>query len=66
VSFSVIGKDTPKRDGAEKVTGHTQFLHDLTLPRLAHGAILRTRHTARARAVHRHERGRGAARGGRG
>jgi CO/xanthine dehydrogenase Mo-binding subunit len=44
VSFSVIGKGTPKRDGAEKVTGHTQFLHDLTLPRLAHGAILRTRH----------------------
>jgi len=44
VSFSVIGKGTPKRDGAEKVTGHTQYLHDLTLPRLAHGAILRTRH----------------------
>jgi xanthine dehydrogenase molybdenum-binding subunit len=44
VSFSVIGKDTPKRDGAEKVTGHTQFLHDLTLPRLAHGAILRTQY----------------------
>ena len=42
MSFSVIGKGTPKRDGAEKVTGHTQFLHDLTLPRMAHGAILRT------------------------
>lgn len=42
MSFSVIGKGTPKRDGAEKVTGHTQFLHDVTLPRLAHGAILRT------------------------
>jgi len=52
VSFSVIGKDTPKRDGAEKVTGHTQFLHDLTLPRLAHGAILRTRHPhARVRCI---------------
>jgi CO/xanthine dehydrogenase Mo-binding subunit len=44
VSFRVIGKGTPKRDGAEKVTGHTEFLHDLTLPRLAHGAILRTRY----------------------
>jgi len=44
VSFRVIGKDTPKRDGVEKVTGHTQFLHDLTLPRLAHGAILRTQY----------------------
>ena len=44
MSFRVIGKGTPKRDGAEKVTGHTEFLHDLTLPRLAHGAILRTRY----------------------
>ncbi len=44
VSFRVIGKGTPKRDGVEKVTGHTQFLHDLTLPRLAHGAILRTQY----------------------
>ena len=52
MSFSVIGKDTPKRDGAEKVTGHTQFLHDLTLPRLAHGAILRTLHPhARVRRI---------------
>jgi xanthine dehydrogenase molybdenum-binding subunit len=52
VSFSVIGKGTPKRDGAEKVTGHTQFLHDLTLPRLAHGVILRTRHPhARVRRI---------------
>jgi CO/xanthine dehydrogenase Mo-binding subunit len=42
VSFDVIGKATPKRDGADKVTGHTQFLNDLTLPRLAHGAVLRT------------------------
>ncbi|MGH7373077.1 MAG: xanthine dehydrogenase family protein molybdopterin-binding subunit [Candidatus Rokuibacteriota bacterium] len=42
-AFSVIGKATPKRDGAEKVTGRTQFLHDLTLPRMTHGAILRTR-----------------------
>ena len=42
--FSVIGRATPKRDGAEKVTGRTQFLHDLVLPRMAHGAILRTRY----------------------
>ena len=44
MGFSVIGKGTPKRDGAEKVTGHTQFLHDVTLPRMAHGAILRTQY----------------------
>ena len=52
MSFRVIGRGTPKRDGAEKVTGHTQFLHDLTLPRLAHGAILRTPYPhARVRAI---------------
>lgn len=59
-AFSVIGKGTPKRDGAEKVTGRTQYLHDLVLPRMTHGAILRTRFpharlrrigTARARAL---------------
>ncbi|HYS93512.1 MAG TPA: hypothetical protein VEL48_08785, partial [Candidatus Acidoferrales bacterium] len=44
MTFSVIGKDTPKRDGAEKVTGHTQYLHDVILPRMAHGAILRTQY----------------------
>jgi CO/xanthine dehydrogenase Mo-binding subunit len=43
VSFGVIGKATPKRDGLDKVTGRTQYLHDLALPRMAHGAILRTR-----------------------
>jgi CO/xanthine dehydrogenase Mo-binding subunit len=52
MSFRVIGKGTPKRDGAEKVTGHTRFLHDLTVPRLCHGAILRTRYPhARVRAI---------------
>src|SRR5213592_5098419 len=49
-SFDVIGTTVPKRDGAEKVTGRTRYLHDLVLPRLAHGKILRTRH-AHARIV---------------
>src|SRR5207302_11517038 len=58
--FDVIGTTVPKRDGAEKVTGRTRFLHDLELPRLAHGAILRARFpharivrvdTSRARAL---------------
>ena len=40
----VIGRDVPKRDGADKVTGRTRYLHDLELPRLAHGKILRARH----------------------
>jgi CO/xanthine dehydrogenase Mo-binding subunit len=43
MGFGVIGKATPKKDGPEKVTGRTRFLHDLELPRLAHGKILRAR-----------------------
>ena len=43
MAFSVIGRDTPKKDGAEKVTGRTRFLHDLELPRMAHGKILRAK-----------------------
>src|SRR5207244_4584561 len=41
--FDVVGKSTPKRDGPDKVTGRTRYLHDLELPRLAHGKILRSR-----------------------
>lgn len=57
-AFAVIGKATPKKDGVEKVTGRTQYLHDLALPRMLHGRILRAKHpharivrldTARAR-----------------
>ena len=43
MDFSVIGRGTPKKDGADKVTGRTRFLHDLDAPRLAHGKILRAR-----------------------
>ena len=43
VPFAVIGRGLPKRDGAEKATGRTRYLHDLELPRLAHGRILRAR-----------------------
>ncbi|PYM95741.1 MAG: hypothetical protein DME04_03875 [Candidatus Rokuibacteriota bacterium] len=58
--FDVVGKSTPKRDGPDKVTGRTRYLHDVELPRLAHGKILRTRlpharivsvDTSRARAL---------------
>jgi xanthine dehydrogenase molybdenum-binding subunit len=58
--FDVVGKSTPKLDGPDKVTGRTRYLHDLELPRLAHGKILRTRlpharivsvDTSRARAL---------------
>src|SRR5258705_12290012 len=40
--FDVVGKSTPKRDGPDKVTGRTRHLHDVELPRLLHGKILRT------------------------
>ncbi|MBI2554578.1 MAG: molybdopterin-dependent oxidoreductase [Candidatus Rokubacteria bacterium] len=43
MSFGVIGKSIPKRDGPEKVTGQIQYLHDLQVPRMAHGKILRSR-----------------------
>ena len=49
--LAVIGRAVPKRDGADKVTGRTRYLHDLALPRLAHGKILRARHP-HARIVH--------------
>ena len=42
-AFQIIGTTVKKRDGAEKVTGRTCYLHDLELPRLAHGKILRAR-----------------------
>ena len=43
-TLAIIGRGVPKRDGADKVTGRTRYLHDLALPRLAHGKILRARH----------------------
>ena len=43
-AHAVIGRATPKKDGADKVTGRTRFLHDPVLPRMAHGKILRARH----------------------
>jgi CO/xanthine dehydrogenase Mo-binding subunit len=43
-ALAVIGKATPKKDGPDKVTGRTRFLHDLVLPRMAHGKILRAQH----------------------
>ena len=42
-SFEVIGKTVRKKDGGEKVTGRTRYLHDLALPRMVHGRILRAK-----------------------
>lgn len=40
--FRIIGQSIPKRDGVDKVTGRTEYLHDIRLPGMAHGKILRT------------------------
>lgn len=42
--LSVVGTSVPRRDGLDKVTGRTRYLHDLELPRMLYGKILRTRY----------------------
>ena len=58
--FSVVGQPLPKIDAWAKVTGHTRYADDLTLPRMAFGRLLRSPHaharitsieTSRARAL---------------
>ena len=41
--FSVIGKKTPKLDALEKATGKAVYGHDLQVPGMLHGKILRSR-----------------------
>jgi xanthine dehydrogenase molybdenum-binding subunit len=40
----VIGKPVPKHDAAIRVTGKAVYGHDIKLPGMLHGAILRTEH----------------------
>ena len=47
--LAVIGRATPKKDGADKVTGRTRFLHDLELPGPARGCDLAEAGTPEAR-----------------
>jgi xanthine dehydrogenase molybdenum-binding subunit len=39
---SLIGKSIPKLDAPERATGRAIYIHDLQLPRMLHGAVLRT------------------------
>src|SRR5437868_9382519 len=39
----VVGRPYPKVDAAAKVTGQTRFADDLTLPRMLHCKLLRSR-----------------------
>jgi 4-hydroxybenzoyl-CoA reductase alpha subunit len=59
-AFSVVGRPLPKIDAWGKVTGETRYADDLTLPRMAHGKLVRSTHpharlvsidTTRARAL---------------
>ncbi len=50
--FSVIGSRGRKADAIGKATGHTAYTDDLSLPRMAHGRILRSPHPhARIRGI---------------
>jgi xanthine dehydrogenase molybdenum-binding subunit len=41
--LTIIGKSTPKLDGKERVTGKAVYGHDIELPNMLHGMILRTK-----------------------
>ncbi|MFH1321353.1 MAG: xanthine dehydrogenase family protein molybdopterin-binding subunit [Bacteroidota bacterium] len=43
-NLNVIGKPTPKVDAALRVTGKAVYGHDIVLPNMLYGAILRTVH----------------------
>ncbi|MGI9480546.1 MAG: molybdopterin cofactor-binding domain-containing protein [Hyphomicrobiaceae bacterium] len=50
--FKVIGQPQPQLEGPDKVTGRAQYTHDVTLPGMLHGAILRSPHPhARIRSI---------------
>jgi len=42
--YRYIGKVTPRKDGVEIVTGNARFIHDITLPNMLHGHVLRSPH----------------------
>ncbi len=43
-NLKIIGKSTPKLDGKERVTGSAVYGHDIDLPNMLHGMILRTKY----------------------
>lgn len=42
--LKIIGKSTPKLDGKERVSGKAVYGHDIELPNMLHGMILRTQY----------------------
>lgn len=50
--LKLIGKSTPKLDGNERVSGRAVYGHDIELPNMLHGMILRSRYPcARIRSI---------------
>lgn len=43
-AYSVIGKNPPRHDGTEKVTGRAKYGADIRLPGMLYGAVLRSPH----------------------
>ena len=42
--LKVIGKSARKLDGKQRATGKAVYGHDIQLPKMLHGSILRTKH----------------------
>jgi CO/xanthine dehydrogenase Mo-binding subunit len=43
-AYRYIGRVTPRKDGVEIVTGGARFIHDISLPDMLHGFVLRSPH----------------------
>jgi len=43
-NLQIIGKPTPKIDAADRISGRAIYGHDIKLPEMLHGAILRAEH----------------------
>jgi xanthine dehydrogenase molybdenum-binding subunit len=44
LSYKIIGKPTPKLDAGDRVSGKSVYGHDIELPGMLHGAILRAKY----------------------
>jgi len=44
--LAYVGKSIPREDAFPKVTGEAQFVHDMALPGMLHGAIVKSPHAA--------------------
>src|ERR1700691_2186205 len=42
-SEHIVGKSVPRKEGRDKVTGRSQYIDDMVLPDMLHGATVRSR-----------------------